>query len=139
MLAKLPPGSIPYASWTCSPSALPQLLELKDTVLTQRAVLLQGGVEEKATYPHLALAGLPLKVSQWLPALGTTGDLMLADWRYYLVGDRGLEVSASDTPNFLKNQMTVRVVDRVDGQPWINGPITLQDGATQVSPFVVLN
>ena len=42
-------------------------------------------------------------------------------------------------PSFLKNQLTIRVVKRVDGQPWLNGPITLQDGATQVSPFVVLN
>ncbi len=35
--------------------------------------------------------------------------------------------------------MTWRVVERVDGQPWIEKPITLQDGTTQVSPFVALN
>jgi hypothetical protein len=39
----------------------------------------------------------------------------------------------------IKNQMTWRVVERVDGQPWVERPITLQDGSTQVSPFVALN
>ena len=50
-----------------------------------------------------------------------------------------LEVSTSAVPSFLKNQLTIRVVERVHGQPWLNGPITLADGATQASPFVVLN
>jgi hypothetical protein len=31
------------------------------------------------------------------------------------------------------------VVERVDGQSWMDKPVTLQDGTTQVSPFVVLN
>jgi len=139
MLSKLPPGSIEHACWACSPSALPQLLELKDAVTSERAVRLQAGVGEAPTKPRLTLAGLPLKVSQWLPALGTEGDLVLCDWRYYVVGDRDLRVASSDAPNFLKNQLGVRVVDRLDGQPWIDKPITLQDGSTQVSPFVVLD
>ena len=41
--------------------------------------------------------------------------------------------------NFLKNQMTWRVVERVDGQPWLEKPITLQDASSTVSPFVILN
>ena len=49
-----------------------------------------------------------------------------------------IEIAASEHVNFLKNQMTWRVVERVDGQPWLDKPITLQDGTTQVSPFVVL-
>jgi hypothetical protein len=36
--------------------------------------------------------------------------------------------------NFLKNQVT----RCSDGQPWIEKPITLQDGAVTFSPFVVL-
>jgi hypothetical protein len=34
--------------------------------------------------------------------------------------------------------MTWRVVERVDGQPWLDKAVTLQDATTQVSPFVVL-
>ncbi|HBI46896.1 MAG TPA: phage major capsid protein [Planctomycetales bacterium] len=139
MLAKLPPGSHEYACWTCSPTALPQLLELKDAITSGSAVHLQAGISEATARPRLTLGGLPLKVSQWLPALGTKGDLILADWRYYVVGDRSLEIASSDGVIFLKNQISVRVVERVDGQPWIDKPITLQDGVTQVSPFLVLN
>ena len=50
-----------------------------------------------------------------------------------------IEIAASEHVNFLKNQMTWRVVERVDGQPWLDKPITLQDGASTVSPFVILN
>jgi hypothetical protein len=81
---------------------------------------------------------------------------VLLDPLYYLIGDRAqardgarrgspdpaagdLEMSVSAVPSFMKNQLTIHVVKRVDGQPWLNGPITLQDAATQVSPFVVLN
>ncbi len=75
-----------------------------------------------------------------MPALGTKGDLILLDPRYYVIGDRGtIEIAFSDVPSFQNNQMTLRVVARRDGQPWLDKPITLQDGATQVSPFVVLN
>jgi hypothetical protein len=35
--------------------------------------------------------------------------------------------------------MTWRFVQRVDGRPWLDNVITLQDGSTTVSPFVVLN
>jgi HK97 family phage major capsid protein len=58
----------------------------------------------------------------------------------YVIGDRmQIEVAASEHVNFLKNQMTWRVVERVDGQPWLEKPITLQDSTTQISPFVYLH
>jgi HK97 family phage major capsid protein len=83
---------------------------------------------------------LPVFITEKLPALGTKGDLMLIDPSLYVVGDRQqLEVAASEHVNFLKNQMTWRVVERIDGQPWMDKAITLQDGASTVSPFVALN
>jgi hypothetical protein len=88
---------------------------------------------------HWSLAGFPLFCSEKLPALGTKGDLILIDPRYYRIGDRSLTIAASEHVNFLKNQIVFRVTRRDDGQPWIEKPITLQDGATTVSPFVVLN
>ena len=49
-----------------------------------------------------------------------------------------LEVAASEHVNFLKNQMTWRVVERIDGQPWLSGAVTLADGSSTVSPFVTV-
>jgi HK97 family phage major capsid protein len=137
MFSKLLPMSWNRAIWLFSPTVVPQLLQLKDGA--NRAIFVsidQGAVKT----PVWKLLGLPALVTEKLPALGTKGDLMLVDPALYVVGDRmQVEVAASEHVNFLKNQMTWRVVERVDGQPWLEKPITLQDGTSQVSPFVALN
>jgi HK97 family phage major capsid protein len=93
-----------------------------------------------AKAPNWSLLGRPAFPTEKLPALGTTGDIVLIDPALYVIGDRmSVEIAASEHVNFLKNQMTWRVVERVDGQPWMERPVTLQDGSTQVSPFVVLH
>ncbi len=137
MWAKLLPHSWGKAVWAFSPSVVPQLLQLKDRA--NRAIFIsidQGAVKA----PTWSLLGRPAFPTEKLPALGSTGDLVLLDPSLYVIGDRmQVEIAASEHVNFLKNQMTWRVVERVDGQPWLEKPITLQDGGTTVSPFVVLN
>jgi HK97 family phage major capsid protein len=137
MWSKLLPISWGKAIWLGSPSTIPQILQLKDG--NNRAIFIsvdQGAVKA----PTWNLLGRPFFPTEKLPALGTRGDLMLVDPGFYVIGDRmSLEIAASEHVNFLANQMTWRVVERVDGQPWIDKPITLQDASTQVSPFVVLN
>jgi HK97 family phage major capsid protein len=137
MFSKLLPMSWNRAIWLFSPTVVPQLLQLKDGA--NRAIFIsidQGAVKA----PVWKLLGLPAIVTEKLPALGTKGDLMLVDPALYVIGDRmQIEVAASEHVNFLRNQMTWRVVERIDGQPWLEKAITLQDGTSQVSPFVVLN
>jgi HK97 family phage major capsid protein len=137
MWAKLLPSSWSSAIWVFSPSVVPQLLQLKDGA--NRAIFIS--IDQGATKaPVWSLLGRPAFPSEKVPPLGTKGDLMLLDPSLYVIGDRmQIEIAASEHVNFLKNQMTWRVVERVDGQPWIEKPITLQDGSTQVSPFVALN
>ena len=137
MWAKLLPISWGKAIWTCSPTVVPQLLQLKDGA--NRAIFIS--IDQGATKsPNWSLLGRPVFPTEKVPALGTKGDMMLLDPSFYVVGDRmQIEIAASEHVNFLKNQMTWRVVERVDGQSWLDKPVTLQDGATQVSPFVVLN
>jgi HK97 family phage major capsid protein len=137
MWAKLLPASWAKAVWAFSPSVVPQLLQLKDGA--NRAIFIS--IDQGATKnPNWSLLGRPAIPTEKLPALGTKGDLSLFDPSFYVLGDRmQIEIAASEHVNFLKNQMTWRVVERVDGQPWLDKPVTLQDGVTQVSPFVVLN
>ena len=72
-------------------------------------------------------------------SLATRGDVTLIDPTLYVIGDRMmLEIAASEHVNFLKNQMTWRIVERVDGRPWIEKAITLADGTNTVSPFVTI-
>lgn len=136
MWGKLLPHSWGTAVWLFSPSVVQQLLRLADG--SNRAIFLS--IDQGITKtPYWSLLGRPAIPTEKLPALGTKGDLMLVDPSLYVIGDRqGIEIAASEHVNFLKNQMTWRVVERVDGQPWIDKPITLQDGITQVSPFVAL-
>jgi HK97 family phage major capsid protein len=137
MWSKLLPSSWSTAIWVFSPSVVPQLLQLKDGANRAIFISIDQGVTKS---PVWSLLGRPAFPSEKLPALGTKGDLMLIDPALYVIGDRQqIEIAASEHVNFLKNQMTWRVVERVDGQPWIEKPITLQDGTTQVSPFVALN
>ncbi len=137
MWSKLLPSSWNKAIWTFSPSVVPQLLQLKDGANRAIFISIDAGATKA---PNWSLLGRPAIPTEKVPALGTKGDVMLIDPSYYVIGDRmQIEIAASEHVNFLKNQMTWRVVERIDGQPWLDKAITLQDATTQVSPFVVLN
>jgi HK97 family phage major capsid protein len=139
MLSKFLPGSIASGRgcWYASPTCLPFLLQLKDGANRALFVSIDQGAVKKPTWK---LFGLPVHLTEKTPACGTVGDLMLVDPSLYVIGDRMmLEVAASEHVNFLANQMTWRFVQRVDGRPWLENAITLQDASTTVSPFVVLN
>src|SRR5262249_23091286 len=136
MWSKLLPQSWGKAVWAFSPSVVPQLLQLKDGANRAIFISIDQGITKT---PNWSLLGRPAFPTEKLPALSTKGDLILIDPSLYVIGDRmSIEIAASEHVNFLKNQMTWRPVQRVDGQPWLERPITLQDGATQVSPFVIL-
>lgn len=85
------------------------------------------------------LLGLPVKFTEKLPAPGSNGSILLADFRYYLVGDRqAATIESTKYDRWKYDQTSWRVVDRCDGQPWLSAPLTLADGTAQVSPFVIL-
>jgi HK97 family phage major capsid protein len=137
MWSKLLPYSWNNAIWLFSPTVIPQLLQLKDGANRAIFISIDQGA---AKAPPWSLLGRPAYPTEKLPPLGTKGDLMLVDPQFYIVGDRmQVEIAASEHVNFLKNQMTWRVVERVDGQSWLDKAITLQDNSTQVGPFVAIN
>lgn len=86
------------------------------------------------------LMGYPIIFTDKLPALGARGDILLADMSYYLLGNRenATTVETSDQQLFTQNKTVFRIVHRVGGSPWLSAPITLMDGSTTVSPFVVI-
>jgi HK97 family phage major capsid protein len=136
MWSKLLPVSWNNAIWVGSPSIVPQLLQLKDGASRAIFISIDSGITKN---PAWSLLGRPFIPTEKVPALGTLGDLSLLDPAFYVIGDRMQpEIAASEHVNFLKNQMTWRVVERVDGQPWLDKYVTLQDGVTTVSPFVSL-
>jgi HK97 family phage major capsid protein len=85
------------------------------------------------------LLGYPVIWTEKLPRNKLLGTILLADFRYYLIGDRqATTVDSTQYERWRYDQTSWRVVDRCDGQPWLSAPLTLADGTSQVSPFVIL-
>ena len=88
--------------------------------------------------PSLMLYGIPIIWTEKLPALGTQGDILLADFSYYYIYDRtGLAIDVSQHYAFVNDLTTWRFVFRTDGQPSLSDPLYI-DATNQVSPFVAL-
>jgi len=121
--------------WVVSQSAMAQLIQMNGPAGNPSYVWQPNAREGVPGY----LFGLPVHWCEKMPALGTQGDILLADFRYYVIGDRqATTIEASQYPRWIFDETTWRAVHRVDGQPWLSAPLTYQDGTTQVSPFVVL-
>jgi len=140
MYARMLPQSLDRAVWIVSPDTLPQLLTM--TVGAGNAAVWIGGgnFPSGANNPPMTLLGRPLIVSEKARAMGTPGDINFVDFGYYLIGDRQA-MSARQSEDFRFNQdvTAFRVIERLDGRPWLNSAITPQNGsANTLSPFVGL-
>ena len=119
--------------WLIHPWVLPEIVQLADAAAN--VVWIPNARE---TLP-MTLFGMPIITCEKLPTLGTTGDVLLADFSYYILGDRQqTAIAASEHYAFINDLITWRFVHRVDGQPWLRAPLYI-DTTNQVSPFVALH
>ncbi|GGQ83789.1 phage major capsid protein [Streptomyces flaveolus] len=137
MYSRMLPSSLPRAVWTCSPDALPELLTMALDVGT-------GGnsvfvVNAAAAHP-MTIFGRPLIITEKAGTLGARGDIAFSDLSYYLVGDRQTMTADSSTDyQFGADKTTFRIIQRVDGRPWLQSAITPANGsANTLSPFIEL-
>lgn len=122
--------------WFITKSALPSLLQLNGPAANPSYVFIPNAREGMPG----TLFGYPVFYNEHCPLIGNRGDIILADCRYYLVGDRqATTIDASKHYKFRYDLTTWRAVHRVDGQEWLSQPLRYSDGTTQVSPFVVLD
>ena len=122
--------------WMCNPRGLSDLMLLNGPAGNPSYVFM---ISARDAMPNM-LFGMPLFFNEHCPALGERGDIILADWRMYLVGDRqAFTVDASKHYRFQNDITSWRGVHRVDGRPWLSAPLTWADGTHQSSPFVVLD
>lgn len=137
MYSRLLPSSLENAAWLASPDTFAELATMALAVGTGGvAVWLTDGTSK----PVLTLLGLPVVRTEKAPGiLGEQGDLSLVDFGFYLIGDRqAMEVKSSEHVRFTSDQTTYRIIERVDGTPWIQSPITPENGGPTLSPFVQL-
>ncbi len=86
------------------------------------------------------MMGRPVIPIEQCAALGTTGDIVLADFeQYYLARRSDVELATSIHVQFLTDQQAFRWKLRIDGQPAWKKPLTPANGTQLLSPFVALS
>lgn len=135
MLSKLWSGSFNDAVWLAHPTCMPQLLELTIPIGTAGSL-----------YPVLSESDGKFRCltkeilfTEKMPSLGNRGDIALVDLRQYVVGLRqGMRFDVDGSKYFETDEVLARLIERHCGQGLWSEALTLKDGSTQASPFVVL-
>ncbi len=133
--ARMLPSSKGRAVWLVNPTTLPHLQTLSIAVGTGGAPVM---LVNFANGPIPTMLGRPIIETEKVPALGSAGCVGLYDFIYYLVGDRpGSALESSPHQQFMNDITVMKLTSRNDGRPWIQSPLTPQNGDT-LSPFVIL-
>lgn len=134
MYARMLPGSLGRAVWTASIDTFPQLATMALSVGTGgSAIWLNNGVEG----PPMTILGRPVIFTEKNPVLGQPGDINFVDFGMYLIGDRQAMSATSSAHYKFGNDVTAfRIIERLDGRPWLNSAITPKNGGSALSPFV---
>lgn len=137
MYARCLPSSLPRAVWVASPDTFAELATMALSVGTGGSAV---WITDGRGAPVLTLLGRPVIMTEKAPAvLGDKGDLSLVDFGMYLIGDRQMmTVDSSEHVKFTSDKTTFRVIQRNDGQPWLQSAITPKNGGPTLSPFVQL-
>lgn len=137
--SRMLPQSLSRAVWVASMDSLPTLATITTNPDGTGFPLLinVGGLPDA---PRLTLLGRPLLLTEKVPALGSQGDLSFVDFGEYLIGDRqAMQAESSREYKFGSDKTAYRVIERVDGMPWIQTPLTPRNGGPTLSPIVQLD
>ena len=87
----------------------------------------------------MTILGRPVIFSEKANTVGSVGDINFVDFGFYLIGDRQV-MTASSSPHFKfqSDRTAFKIIERVDGRPWLESAITPVNGSTTVSPFVTI-
>lgn len=140
MYARMLPSSLANAVWIASIDSFPQLATMALSVGTGGSAVWIGNMQQPGSAgPPVSILGRPVIFTEKASALGTAGDISFVDLSYYLIGDRQMMQSTSSPHYKFANDKTVfRVIERVDGQPWLQSAITPRNGGPTLTPFVQL-
>ena len=137
MFSRMLPGSLNRAVWVASIDTFPQLATMALSVGTGgSAIWLNNGQDG----PPMTILGCPVVFTEKAPGLvGDQGDINFVDFGYYLIGDRQvMSAKSSEHVEFGSDKTAYRIIERVDGVPWLSSAITPQNNGPTLSPFVQL-
>ena len=126
------------AAWFINQEIEPQLYTLR-LMTGDNGVPVYMPANGLADKPYSTLFGRPVIPLEQCSALGTKGDIILADLSQYLLIDKGgISAASSIHVRFLYDESVFRFIYRVDGQPVWNKPLQPYKGSGTLSPFVAL-
>lgn len=127
MYTRLASQYLKNAAWFISQPAMADIFGLEDG--SGRSIFVTNASEKAPGQ----LLGLPVFINPFGPALGTLGDVCLADMsQFHMLISQGIEVDQSDSVKWYEDARTYRAVMRVDAQCGLSSVITpLASGATQ--------
>jgi HK97 family phage major capsid protein len=139
MYARMLPASLKNAVWVASIDVFPQLAQIS---LSSPGIWMGGyGAPTAQDAPPVTIMGRPVYFTEKVGPANSVGDISFVDLSHYLVGDRqSVEVMASEHAFFQNDQTAYRLVERVDGRPWVQSAITPHNGSSNtLSPYVGLS
>ena len=127
--AKNPSRSV----WVVSRSAYSAIQGLEDS----SGHRLFNGPTGLQNAPFGTLKGIPVLISDYAQAVGTVGDILIADFsKYKMVSKGGLDMSSSEHVAFLEDEVVFKFRFRVGGLPY-GLKLTASD-STEIGDFVTL-
>lgn len=137
MKSRLKPRSWGKATWLAHQDTYKELRTLSVSVGTGGSIV--PLLNENAAGVQ-SLDGLPIMFTEHCQTLGNKGDIILGDFRQYLLGEKsgGIKVDTSIHVQFTTDETAFRFVLRYDGQPWETSALTPKHGSTTISSFVTL-
>lgn len=124
------------AIWLANHDTMPQLMLLNQSVGTGGVPVWQPSAREDA--PDMLL-GRPLVFSEYVPSLGSVGDLLCGNWSQYLEGIyQPLLTAESVHVRFLNHERAFKAWTRNAGAPWWTSSLTPAVSSKPLSPFVAI-
>lgn len=120
--------------WLMHPDLEDQLPQL---MLGDKPIWMPEGGISGAQYQ--TILGRPVLFNDNCQAIGTKGDVLLADLKQYMLLKKGTaKQDWSMHVEFLTDQQCFRVVLRCNGMPKVTAPVTLKNSTRTRSPYVTL-
>jgi HK97 family phage major capsid protein len=139
MYSRMFPASVNKAVWVISPACFPDIAQMAVAVGTGGSAVWITNYTTAAGAPPATIFGRPVIVSEKVPTLGTANDITFCDFSYYIIGDRmQMALTTSEHVAFAADQTAFRIIERLDGQPWIDSALTPNNGGATLSAFVGL-
>lgn len=144
MYSRMLPTSLGSAVWIASIDAFPQLAQLTGPSGNPGIWLGGWASRDASEAPPMSIFGRPVFFTEKVPATsasgGKSGDISFVDPSYYLIGDRqSVSVASSEHFLFQNDQTAFRIIERVDGRPWLQTALTPHNAGPTLSAYVGLS